>query len=196
MRLLIAICVPQIEFPSDSNEAQFNLNLEEFNTKYAKDLVTHGRAVSILGKHGYEAPTNMSTAAVIAAVEEGKIKYLCQWESKSSNQMKYLVQLNVWQDPSPEWKGFARRMIDWFLDQNDYLLLSDTQYPRGVEMYKTYIKENLHKKYIYLKNNDQHTSISSMEQFNSLIDKIWSKNKSHKNVRVMISNKPLDFNYQ
>jgi len=196
MRLLISISAPQIEFPRDSTEAQFKLNLDEFNRKYAKDLIEHGRAVTILGRQGYEAPTHMSTAAITAVVEDGRVKYLCQWESKTANQMLCIVQLNVWQDPSSEWKGFARRMLDWFLERNDYLLLSDTQYPRGVEMYKKYIRENLRKKYIYLKNNDHHTRIDSIEQFDSLIDKIWSKNKSHKNVRVLISNKPLDFNYQ
>lgn len=194
MKLLISVSAPLIEEPKNAEHAQFELTNPKINREWAVYYSTHGKHLLIDGYHSYVAQ-HLGNATIVV-LDNGYVKYLCAWNRNTANKMSYVVQQIVWQSPDAEWRGFARRMIDWFLENDDYLLLSDTQYPHGVDMYKKYILANIHKKYIYLKNNSQHTRISSTEQFNGLVDKIWSKNKSHKNVSVIISNKQLDFNYQ
>jgi len=186
--LQITLCSPIIENPVDLKTAQFELNDEVRNREVAAYHIEHGMSFKLLGKEAYLV--DRGDSRTLALLDGADVSYFCWYKEYKNREYSNIEQLIVWQ--SPTLKGVARKMLDWFLENYDYLELSDTQYPRGVEMYKKYVYANLDK-YIYLNNNYRYTRITTKEQFDGLLSKIWGKTTRHKNVRLLFSNKELDF---
>jgi hypothetical protein len=187
--IIISLSSPIIEDPISVNEAQFEMNIPERNQHCAEYHIKYGSEIKVHGKNTYLI-SNLDTRS-LAFVEDGKTQYLCYYKEYHNRQYKYAIQLVVWQDPNN--KGFAQIMLDWFINQYDYVLLSDTQFPRGMEMYAKYISNNLNRVHTFVKYQNKHIAILNIEQFNALITKIWSRNHTNKNVRILMTTKPLDF---
>lgn len=187
--ILVSLSSPIIEDPIDPTQAQFEMNVPERNRYCAQYHKKYGKHIVVNGKDAYNI--SILDTRSIAFVEDDTVLYLCYYREYRNKKYKYAIQQIVWQHESN--KGFAQKMIDWFLSQYDYLMLSDTQYPKGVAMYTKYVRNNIGTVYIYIKYQNKYLNIANVNQFDSLIKQIWSKNDTHKNVRLIFSNDVLEF---